>query len=168
MEDKRWLLFVAGALLLGMVWVYFPWPERPPGAPKFPVTGTVLVNGEPAGGLTVRLFAKDTSLDMQDQVPVASTDKEGHFELSSFNANDGAAEGEYVATFYWPTNLLSPTKDRFKGKFLNPQTSTFSVTIPAEPTELPPFKIEVPKRDLLPMELGLAELEQLAKSKTAQ
>ncbi|MEM9703695.1 MAG: hypothetical protein AAF907_14750, partial [Planctomycetota bacterium] len=149
MTENRWLLAFLGALLLVVIAAYFPWPEATPGAHKYDVTGIVLVNGEPASGLTVRLHGKNRELMNQDRLPVGMTDSDGRFQLSSFGGNDGAAEGEYAVTFFWPTNVFEPTTDRLGGRFQNPAESKFLVVIPPEPTELPPFEITLPERELL-------------------
>ncbi|MEM1060919.1 MAG: hypothetical protein AAGJ97_01190, partial [Planctomycetota bacterium] len=120
MDDRKWLIAVLVGLLLAVGFVYFPWGDGRRGAPKYPVTGTVFVNGEPAGGVQVRFFAADTSLVPQDQMPVAVTDVEGRFEMSSFGGGDGSAEGRYGVAFFWPTNILNPTTDRFRGRFSDP------------------------------------------------
>ena len=80
-----------------------------PGAPKFPIKGKVLVNGQPAAGLLVRFISSDESMVGQDRQPVGMTNKDGVFELSSFGNNDGATKGTYRVTFFWPTNLMTMT-----------------------------------------------------------
>ena len=97
-------------------------------------------------------------------MPTAMTDENGVFELSSFGGNDGAAEGEYAAVFYWPDNLMAPGRDRFQGRFNNPDKSEFRVTIPPEQTTLPPFEIKIPEKQLLPSVFGLNELKAAAES----
>ena len=120
------------------------------GSPKFPVTGRVLVNGEPAGGMYIRFHALQEDLDGQDAQPVAITDEEGRFELSSFTGGDGAAAATYHVTFFWPVIPLVPSDDRLQGSFSTPGASGFEVTINAEATDLSPFELDIDKEQLLP------------------
>ncbi|QDU02347.1 hypothetical protein V6x_20490 [Gimesia chilikensis] len=164
MENNRLLIGFALVLLLIVGWVYFPWGEPALGAPKYSVNGMVTVNGEPAGGVTVRFYHKDKSLMPQDQMPVAMTNELGSFELSSFGGADGAAAGEYAVTFYWPVNMMMPNKDRFQGRFNNPKSSKFTVSIPEKATTLSPMEIEIPSEQLLPSEFSLQDMQAAAKA----
>lgn len=119
------------------------------GAKKYPVSGSVTVNGQPAAGVVVRFVSSDASLAGQDRQPVAVAGPDGRFELSSFGDNDGAAAGEYAVTFFWPVNLMTMDRDRLQGKFADPKKSEVRVTIPAEPTALPPFALTVPPGEVL-------------------
>lgn len=164
MENNRILIGVAAVMLLAVGLVYFPWPDPQQGAPKYSVNGLVTVNGEPAAGVTVRFYHKDKSLMPQDQMPVAMTDERGAFELSSFGRGDGAAEGDYAVTFYWPVNMMAPNNDRFQGKFNNPETSKYQITVPAASTTLSPMELEIAEEKLLPAEFSLEDLQAAAKA----
>ena len=120
------------------------------GAPKFPVTGTVRVNGQPATGMIVRFHGGGQGLVAQDAQPAAIADAEGRFKLSSFGDGDGAAAGRYQVTFYWPTNPVMASEDRLQGRFSEPSASEIQVTITEDTTELPPFELEIREQDLLP------------------
>ena len=120
------------------------------GAPKFPVQGRVLVNGEPAGGMYIRFHALQSDLVGQDAQPVAISNEDGWFELSSFSGGDGAAAATYQVSFFWPVIPMVPSEDRLQGMFSNPKQSGFEVTIYAESTDLQPFELEIDKEKLLP------------------
>ncbi|MEM6777088.1 MAG: hypothetical protein AAF670_05490 [Planctomycetota bacterium] len=143
---KRNPIFGLATLLL---W-WIPGCSPTQGAPKFPVTGTVLVNGEPAAGMIVRFHGAGQGLVGQDAQPAAVTDENGVFELSSFGDGDGAAAAKYKVTFYWPTNPILASEDRLQGRFSQAALSEIDVLIDAEATTLPPFELEIDEDDLLP------------------
>src|SRR5581483_6787301 len=65
----------------------------------YPVKGKVLVNGAPAADCLVVL---NRTFDQQNPVtPQGRTNENGEFQITSYYANDGAPEGEYVVTFEW-------------------------------------------------------------------
>lgn len=113
--------------------------------PAHPTEGTLLINGQPAANVFV-LFTpvggKDPALR-----PSATTDLEGKFRLTTYEAFDGAPAGEYTVSFlYEPVN--SPLS-RPKGKppqvpahFTKADTSPLKVKVLAQPKNvLDPFKI---------------------------
>lgn len=59
--------------------------------PVFPVKGKIIFQGKPLDEATVNFVAKDGK-------PVArgTTDDEGNYMLTTYESNDGAAEGEFV------------------------------------------------------------------------
>jgi len=153
-------IHICGVCFVGfaIVLVATPGCSRTPGAPKFPVTGTVLVNDEPAAGMIVRFHGGGQGLVGQDAQPAAVADENGKFKLSSFGNNDGAAAGTYQVTFYWPTNPILASEDRLQGKFAHAGSSGVEVTIDEQTTELQPFELEIDEDDLLPaVELKLPE-----------
>ncbi|QDT55764.1 Nickel uptake substrate-specific transmembrane region [Caulifigura coniformis] len=147
---NRPILWATLAVLsVAVIWTLVPGRSQPAGAPKVPVAGRVLVNGKPAAGVTVRFQSDDGELAGQDRQPVATTDDQGNFQLSSHGNADGAAPGNYVVTFFWPTNPIKADKDRLRGRFMNAAQSRFKVSI-GQDTALPPFELEIPEAMLLP------------------
>ncbi len=81
---------------------------------------------------------------VNDPKPVATTNAEGQFVLTTFAVNDGAIPGEYAVTVVWPgqdakTSKMSMTgeggavgADQLKGKFGNPSKPLLKVTVPKE------------------------------------
>lgn len=122
------------------------------GAPKYPVSGTVLVNGNPAAYMIVRFHAPGQGLVGQDAQPAAVCDNQGRFKLSSFGDNDGAAAADYIVTFYWPTNPITASSDRLQGMFASMESSEYLVSVTPETTELPPFDLELDPEQILPPE----------------
>ncbi|RMF87778.1 MAG: hypothetical protein D6741_20100 [Planctomycetota bacterium] len=71
---------------------------RDSGRPKtYPVEGVVTLNGEPVEGATV-VFSPvgGGEGETSPQAAQAKTDADGHYELSTFEAGDGAIPGEYA------------------------------------------------------------------------
>lgn len=150
--SNRSLLVVAAMLLALLVYVFFPRRQERLGNEKYPVTGTVLVNGQPAEGVLVQFFGLDTGLSDQDSHPVGTTNAEGKFKLTSYRIGDGAVASKFSVAFHWPTNPLVPHIDRLQGKFRNYKTSKYQVTITPETRELEPFQLMINSKDLLPAE----------------
>lgn len=65
------------------------WTKQRP--PTYPVSGTVTFKGTPLEGATV-VFQSNGA---QTQAAVGRTDKEGHFQLRTFEEGDGAIAGEH-------------------------------------------------------------------------
>lgn len=107
-------------------------PHGPPRKQTFPVTGVVVVDGQPVEMLEVachdvKLIGTDGSM-----VVAAYTDAKGKFELSSYQAGDGVPEGDYVVTFSWgEINLISRSyggPDKLKDRYKSPQESKVKFT----------------------------------------
>lgn len=114
--------------------------------PVFPVSGVVLVNGEPASGLFVRFHPLDSPGATQVP-PFAYTDESGRFALCSYVAGDGAPPGDYAVTFQWrePSGALKrhlDGGDRLKGAFKDPDASSFRVQVKKGSNKLEPFDLK--------------------------
>jgi len=66
-----------------------------------PVRGTVLVNKKPAAEALVFMHRKGRN-SLEEQVPFGKADKDGSFKVMNGNSGEGAPEGEYTLTVYWP------------------------------------------------------------------
>jgi hypothetical protein len=97
------------------------------------VTGTVYVDDEPAGNLSVTCH--DVSARGTKPLPDASTltDAEGNFTFSSFANGDGIPEGEYTLTFFWGTMNLEAMKyegpDKLNRRYQDAISSKVRVTV---------------------------------------
>lgn len=111
----------------------------------YPTEGQVLIDGKPAANVFV-LFSPVDGKEGAAR-PSATTDLEGKFRLTTFEAYDGAPAGEYVVTvLYEPVNspLMRP-----KGKppvvppaFSKPESSPLRVKVAEKgPNQLDPFKL---------------------------
>lgn len=91
----------------------------------YPVTGTLTVNGAPAeSGIAIQLIPQFTETDKYPIHPRAITAEGGAFKFTTYNTDDGAPEGEYVAVVEWP--LRGPMSsyasgDLFGGAFAKPE-----------------------------------------------
>lgn len=91
--------------------------------PTFPVTGRVLVGGQPAAGALVQLWAVEGDLQRAGLCPHAIIEDDGNFHLTTYSTGDGAPQGNYALTLRWP--LPPPPgreqgSDRFQGRFADP------------------------------------------------
>lgn len=107
---------------------------------RFPVTGEVYVDGQPAARLSVTLNDMKGFDPQAPAIPQAVTKQDGTFAISTFEAGDGAPAGEYTATFVWgaPQGLSIDTSvDKLNGKYSDPKTSEFKVTVTeGQPTDM--------------------------------
>jgi hypothetical protein len=120
---------------------------RPQGPVKHEVMGTVLVNDEPAAGIIVSLRHTSDSIKGKARTPVAVTDEDGVFVLSTDGEEDGAIEGEYVVTFVWPP-ANSPDGDRLGWKFSDTKLSRFRLKIPVPDGEAEPFRLQIDPNEI--------------------
>ena len=124
--------------------------EQRKGAPKFPVIGTVLVNGKPAERVIARLYAVSDHLKGKDRTPYGYSDADGKIAFATFRRDDGMPAGEFVATFFWPHGPIPSMSDRLRGKYSPKTESNIRVFVDENTTELEPFELEVPPEWLTP------------------
>lgn len=122
--------------------------------PVFPVQGAVYFKGSPAEGAMVTFHP--LPLESGQYVAVRSrgtVTENGSFKLTTYNTDDGAPQGDYAVTIYWPAKPtgirndaedegLELPRDKLGLRFSNPANTSLRVEINAPSTELPPFKIE--------------------------
>jgi hypothetical protein len=106
-----------------------------------PITGKVLVDGKPTQGIAVNFFRiSERGTDFTFPDPQGISDKNGVLTISSYTVGDGGAPGEYKLTFEWGqldqlTGRLSG--DKFRGKYMIPDQSKYTVTIPEDAGDEP-------------------------------
>jgi hypothetical protein len=115
----------------------------------YPVSGRVLVKGQPADGAQVAFYP--TAAELQGPkmpVPAATTDANGVFRLQSYELEDGAPAGEFKVTVAWPAppapnaSGVFDLKDRLGGRYSNPQTSKLTARVEEGGGEIPPFELQ--------------------------
>lgn len=106
-----------------------------------PVSGQVRINGEPAEGVVVRFHNVDSAVEGDARYPVAKTDAEGRFMLTTSKDAAGALIGKYQVTFEWMSSNELNAVDRFKGRLARVESSTHEVEITAGKNELSPFEL---------------------------
>src|SRR2546423_11376884 len=67
----------------------------------YPVSGRVLVDGQPAADCLVFLHRTFDDDHPRRVSPYGATDQAGAFRINSYSVGDGAPEGEYVVTLEW-------------------------------------------------------------------
>jgi hypothetical protein len=128
-----------------------------------PVTGRVLVNGEPAEGVTVYFHSLD---DPGDELvrPWAVTDANGSFIVTTYKVEDGLPAGSYAVSLIWaptgsPRGSIARNKklaplfkngppargiagNKLPARYSKAETSGIKVQIAAGKNVLPPFELE--------------------------
>jgi hypothetical protein len=117
---------------------------------RFPVHGSVTVDGQPADGAMVIFCPVNPNAEVEMLRPSAKADSTGAFNLMTFDAGDGAPAGEYKVLVKWPAKPKvdardgrpgAPGPDRLRGKYNNQDTTPFTAKVDG-PTELPPFALQ--------------------------
>jgi hypothetical protein len=114
----------------------------------YPTRGQVLVGGKPAAGAFV-VFHPASNASPKAGRPSATAADDGTFELTTFEAKDGAPAGEYAVTVQWSkpktTPLSLPGPDQLKGRYGDPAKSGLKASVAARPqNDLEPFRLELP------------------------
>lgn len=132
-------------------------PEIKDKVPLTKVTGKVLVDGEPTGGVLLRYRPES---DVGEKRPeyasfYVHTKEDGTFTLRTYVNGDGVPQGDYKLFFqYFPATLKESRQigdgDKLGGKYSNPKE--------------PPKKFSV--KDGSPVDLGTFELKSSVKPKT--
>ena len=116
---------------------------------RYPVSGKVLVNGEPAVGATVTFVRKGAADPLKEPTPQGVVADDGTFTLSG-PGGDGAPPGEYAVLVEWKEGagakrgrapaLSAP--DRLKKKYLDASNPLLTATVEAKSNTLPPFELK--------------------------
>jgi hypothetical protein len=121
--------------------------KAPDRKPVYPLTGQVLVDGQPARRVSV--FCHDVK-GMDGKQPTLSsstTDQDGKFAMTTYETGDGVPQGEYVLTFEWYDGVPggAPLPDKLKHRYADVKASKVRATVKAgEPTDL--GKVELATR----------------------
>lgn len=112
--------------------------------PVYPTSGTLTVNGEPARGAIIGLHPVQGEIDQRGTIPAGKVKEDGTFVVSTFGLDDGAPEGRYTLTVFWPQfpSRDDPGDDRLRGKYALPASSTNKVTITPGTNSLPPLDLK--------------------------
>jgi len=79
--------------LLGFISATFIGCGGETGPKVYPVTGTVLYNGQPVDGAVVAFRGESAT-----KMATGTTDAQGHFELTTYKPGDGAVPGKHTVT----------------------------------------------------------------------
>jgi len=114
--------------------------------PVYPVTGSVSVAGEiPDGALIV--FYPDKPEADPDLRPSAKVKPDGSFALTTYDAGDGAPEGEYTGTIQWNKLVKKGSDfvagpDRVPKSYKDRSSSLWKLTVGTEAKVLEPLVIK--------------------------
>jgi hypothetical protein len=114
--------------------------------PVHPVEGVITRGGKPLANALVALHPKSKPSGGEAVAPNGQTDENGVFKVSTYDANDGAPEGEYAVTVqYYQTvktaNGIEPGPNVLPAKLSQPGTTDISVKIVAGPNKLAPIEV---------------------------
>jgi hypothetical protein len=113
----------------------------------YPVSGKVLVKGEPAAGASVH-FRRTGADPMHEEAIMGLVQADGSFTLVCGSLGSGAPPGEYDVLIEWRQVAHQakgqPQKgpDRLQGHYADPRRPLLHVVIRAQSNELPPFELK--------------------------
>ena len=113
---------------LWLVVITFGCKKAPEGEPRVttsPVSGIVLIDGEPVEMVEVKCHPEPGTSEIKYPL-TASTDKDGKFSMTTYEAGDGLPEGTYTLTFQ-ALQMGFVTQDKLRGKFSDPKKSKQTV-----------------------------------------
>lgn len=112
--------------------------------PVFPVRGKVTVlNQVPEGALVVLYPAPGNATELR---PSGKVDRDGSFQLTTYDAGDGAPAGDFVGTIRW-NKVVKKGSDYAAGPNLVPEayaaaaTSPWKIRVESTALELPELTI---------------------------
>ena len=113
--------------------------------PPFPVSGQLLVNGQPVKGVRVVFYHLGDWGDQKSIVPQAWTDDDGQFVLETYGVKDGAPAGDYQVTAEWPAYRRGKEwgPDKLGGKYAKPETSGLTAHVDKGTNKLEPFALTI-------------------------
>lgn len=118
---------------------------RRPGVDALPVylvKGEVFVDGKPAEGAVIAFHPTERT-EWKSATSRGIVNRDGAYSLTTYVANDGAPEGEYVITVYWPERLINPDgegdslpADKLQHRFARSGKSNLRAMLGREPVTL--------------------------------
>jgi hypothetical protein len=117
---------------------------------RYPVKGTIRVDGQPAAGALVIFCPSDGPPEMMNERPYGRTDAQGVYELRTFEPGDGAPAGAYKVMVRWlgggeqdrGNDRSAGGGDRLRGRYTNPDQSGLTYTVIEGENEVPPFELK--------------------------
>lgn len=111
----------------------------------YPVRGKIAFEGQPIRGGFVVAHPKNLS-QPSDVRATAQIQQDGSFELTTYDAGDGAPAGEYVLTVEWtPVHQVGGdyvrTQNVLPPKYSQPTTSDLVIQVAEGTADLPPLNL---------------------------
>lgn len=118
--------------------------SAPTRATVYPVQGKVELNGKPTAGAVVMFHPKGAP---DKPAARAEVKPDGTFVAGTYEAADGAPEGDYVVTVEWFKPVLKNDEyvmgpNLAPKKYSTPQTSNLEVHVAAQPNQLPTITLK--------------------------
>ena len=138
---RSWIVpGVLGCLLLLLPGCGGTDPKRPE---LHPAVGTLTINGQPATGARLILHPADPgSLDERGALPSARVGADGRFELTTYQAGDGAPIGSYRVGIIWMSDETSSSAwDRLGGAYANPERTRLTIEIREGQNDIEPIQL---------------------------
>jgi hypothetical protein len=116
---------------------------------RYPINGSVNVDGKPTAGVMVIFCPVGGSEELQKMRPFGITEADGKFQLTSVQRADGAPLGQYKVLMNWPEQSRGPSRDgiqemgpdRLQGRYMNLNKCQFTVDVKSGANDLPPFEL---------------------------
>ncbi len=131
--------------------------------PPFPVSGQVLVNGQPAKGVRLVFYHLGDWGDKERAiVPQAWTEEDGSFVVETYSTKDGAPAGDYRVTAEWPAYRHGKHwgPDKFGNKYAKAETSGLTAHVEKGTNKLPPFELTISAAQAKKNEAVLAQQQR--------
>ena len=121
--------------------------------PRRPVSGSVTVDGKPAGGALVVLHpvAGSVADEAAKLRPTGTCDRDGTFVLGTWELADGVPAGRWKATVQWFTaagadagadpEASQAETDRLGNAYGDPEATPLSIEVADSAVQLPPFEL---------------------------
>jgi hypothetical protein len=122
---------VCGCICVYLLIAYLLNPLVPIRISTVPAGGAVRIRGAPMAGVRVT-YHPQFKMGKITLNPNGVTDSEGKFTLSCDKPGNGAPAGDYIVTFDFPyvtSDGIEEEIDLFEGKYSNPITSQWKVTV---------------------------------------
>lgn len=114
----------------------------------YPVTGQVVLDDKPLGGVTVVFVPVDKSKFKWDEQPKGRTDADGKFTLFTYETGDGCPAGQYKVGLLvirgddeGADQVKLIKSARFPDKYRDPEKSGLTATVETQSNVLQPFKL---------------------------
>lgn len=109
-----------------------PPPPGPPRKPTIPVTGSLVIDGQPVEMIEIACHDMKKIETNDSKVSATFTDAQGKFALTTYVEGDGVPEGDYALTFMWGQfDLFSRSyvgPDKLNDRYKSPRESKVKFT----------------------------------------
>src|SRR5262245_12752527 len=111
--------------------------------PVYPVSGHVSFKGKPPIGAQVVLLPVKTN-DADCVSPSGTVKDDGSFAITSYDSDDGAPQGDYVATIRWYklSPQGNPGPNVLPAQYASAKGSPIKVTVGNGPVDIPSISIK--------------------------